>query len=326
MKTSNAQLARDYIQRFPRHGTRTLARVMAAEHPLRFTEETARASIRNVSEAGRANRKFIQIPRNPSSGPPPAVPESKAKPWTPVQLCDKAERVFVMSDIHVPYHDDLALACALNEAKAYKPTIIFINGDLCDFYAISRWVTDPDVRDFKGEIASLRQFLAALRSLFQKARIVLKLGNHEERFWHYIWHRCPELFGIDATSFSSLIHADKHRVEVIGDKRIVLLGKLATLHGHELPKGLATPVNPARGAFLRALESLMVGHLHRTFEHTETTLGGKIITCWSTGMLCDPHPQYAPVNRWNPGAATVTVSKDGSFAVDNFRIHNGKRL
>lgn len=326
MKTSNAQLARDYIQRFPRHGTRTLARVMAAEHPLRFTEETARASIRNVSEAGRANRKFIQIPRNPSSGPPPAVPESKAKPWTPVQLCDKAERVFVMSDIHVPYHDDLALACALNESKAYKPTIIFINGDLCDFYAISRWVTDPDVRDFKGEIASLRQFLAALRSLFPKARIVLKLGNHEERFWHYIWHRCPELFGIDATSFSSLIHADKHRVEVIGEKRIVLLGKLATLHGHELPKGLATPVNPARGAFLRALDSLMVGHLHRTSEHTETTLGGKIITCWSTGMLCDPHPQYAPVNRWNPGAATVTVSKDGSFAVDNFRIHNGKRL
>lgn len=326
MKTSNSELARQYIRRFPRHGTRTLAKLMVKEHPSRWTELTARDCIMQCSSKRGVTAGVIQVERAPVIFPPPAVPESKAKPWTPVQLCDKAGRVFVMSDIHVPYHDDMALACALDEAEKYKPTIVFINGDLCDFYGISRWETDPDVRDFKGEIQSIREFLSAIRSMFKKARIVLKLGNHEERFWHYIWRRCPELFGIDAVSFSSLIHADKHRVEVIGDKRIVLLGKLATLHGHELPKGLATPVNPARGAFLRALDSLMVGHLHRTSEHTETTLGGKIITCWSTGMLCDPHPQYAPVNRWNPGAATVTVSKDGSFAVDNFRIHNGKRL
>lgn len=326
MKTSNAQLARDYIKRFPRHGSRTLARLMAKEHPARWTVESARDCVKKCSTKSGASNRYIQAQRTPTVAPPPAIPKSKAKAWTPVQLCQKAERVFVMSDIHFPYHDDVSLDCALNEAVKYKPTIVFINGDLCDFYAISRWETDPDIRDFKGEVLAIRQFLAALRKMFPRARIALKLGNHEERFWTYIWRRCPELFGIDSISFPALIHADKHRVEVIGDKRIVLLGKLATLHGHELPKGLATPVNPARGAFLRALDSLMVGHLHRTSEHTETTLGGKIITCWSTGMLCDPHPQYAPVNRWNPGAATVTVSKDGSFAVDNFRIHNGKRL
>jgi predicted phosphodiesterase len=278
MKTSNAQLARDYIQRFPRHGTRTLAKLMAKEHPARWTVESARDCVKKCSTKSGASNRYIQAQRTPTVAPPPAVPQSKAKAWTPVQLCDKAERVFVMSDIHVPYHDDLALACALNEAKAYKPTIIFINGDLCDFYAISRWETDPDIRNFKVEVLAIRQFLAALRKKFPKARIVLKLGNHEERFWTYIWRRCLELFGIDSISFPALIHADKYGVEVIGEKRIVLLGKLATLHGHELPKGLATPVNPARGAFLRALDSLMVGHLHRTSEHTETTLGGKIIT------------------------------------------------
>jgi hypothetical protein len=123
-----------------------------------------------------------------------------------------------------------------------------------------------------------------------------------------------------------MIHADKHGIQLIGEKRIVMLGKLPVLHGHELPKGLATPVNPARGAFLRAIDCLMIGHQHRTSEHTETTLTGKMITCWSTGCLSHLHPDYAPINRWNHGAATVTVDDEGNFTVDNFRLLKGQRL
>jgi hypothetical protein len=42
--------------------------------------------------------------------------------------------------------------------------------------------------------------------------------------------------------------------------------------------------------------------------------------CWSTGCLCDLTPEYARVNRWNWGFATVTVDTAGSFDVDNYRI------
>jgi hypothetical protein len=46
--------------------------------------------------------------------------------------------------------------------------------------------------------------------------------------------------------------------------------------------------------------------------------------CWSTGCLCDLTPRYAVINRWNHGAAIVTVHADGEFDVHNFRIAGGK--
>jgi hypothetical protein len=46
--------------------------------------------------------------------------------------------------------------------------------------------------------------------------------------------------------------------------------------------------------------------------------------CWSTGCLCDLTPEYARINRWNHGAAIVTVFDDGEYEVHNFRIAHGK--
>ena len=38
----------------------------------------------------------------------------------------------------------------------------------------------------------------------------------------------------------------------------------AVFHGHELPKDLTNAVNPARGAFLRMTDTVLIGHHHRS--------------------------------------------------------------
>jgi hypothetical protein len=51
-------------------------------------------------------------------------------------------------------------------------------------------------------------------------------------------------------------------------------------------------------------------------------MNGDITTTWSLGCLCELHPAYLPINKWNHGFAIVDV--DGNnFHVRNKRIHKG---
>ena len=47
------------------------------------------------------------------------------------------------------------------------------------------------------------------------------------------------------------------------------------------------------------------------------------MSTWSTGCLCDLHPDYRPLNNWNHGFAIVEVAKDGTFQVQNKTVING---
>jgi hypothetical protein len=103
-----------------------------------------------------------------------------------------------------------------------------------------------------------------------------------------------------------------------------MLGQLPVLHGHELPRGMTNPVNFARGMFLRATNHLLCGHSHQVSQHTAVTLMDKLIVTFSTGCLCGLRPQYARVNQYAHGFATVEVYKSREFKVQNLRIINGK--
>ena len=102
-----------------------------------------------------------------------------------------------------------------------------------------------------------------------------------------------------------------------------MLGGLAVFHGHELPMG-ASAVNPARGLYLKTGATVLIGHGHRSSQHTQYTWDKREIACWSCGALCDLNPEYARINAWNSGAAFVDVSASGEFDVTNFRIVAGK--
>ena len=100
---------------------------------------------------------------------------------------------------------------------------------------------------------------------------------------------------------------------------------LSILHGHEFGKSVFNPVNPSRGAFLRGKSSVIIGHHHQTSTHSESNLRNEKIVCYSTGCLCELNPKYMPFAslKWNHGAAFI--EHDGNdFAVENFRIDNGK--
>ena len=66
----------------------------------------------------------------------------------------------------------------------------------------------------------------------------------------------------------------------------------------------------------------IAGHRHQTSEHAFKTADNKHIHCWSLGCLCDMQPEYAVLNKWNHGFATIELYGK-QFAVVNKRIIEG---
>lgn len=323
LRTAGRILAEELCAKYPDAPNLGLAKRLYKENPECFASlEAARAYIRTIRGAiGKGKRHIATQPRaQGKAGQPPRMPKSYADPWTPFDLGNRI-KVGVISDTHIPYHSETAFAAAVETLKARKPNVLLINGDFADFYQISRWQKNPSRRRFSEERKEIINALAWLRAEFGKScRIVYKLGNHEERWNHFIANRAPEIYDIPFAQIETLLDFDRYGIELVDDQRMVLAGKLAIAHGHELGKGISSPVNPARGAFLRTHHTILVGHSHQTSGHADTNLWHDETFVWSTGCLCDLTPEYARINRWNHGFAFVEVASDNSFDVHNMRV------
>ncbi|NBW16816.1 MAG: hypothetical protein EBR82_53450 [Caulobacteraceae bacterium] len=320
-------MAKRLARMHPDAPAQTLARRLVKEANGAITLQQARMRMqRQFGNHGAKNRKTQKptAPRPPRTGNEMlSLPKTLAEPWTPFVL-KVTGNVGILSDVHVPYHSEIAVAAAIGHLKNEGLAALLLNGDIADFYAISRYMKDPKQRDFKGELEAVRDFVAYLRQEFPEIPIVFKLGNHEERWQHWLWQHAVEISDDPRMSLAAWLDLTKHNVELVEDQRPIMLGKLPVLHGHELPKGMAAPVNVARGAFLRTLSTVLVGHSHRTSNHAESDMWHHETGCWSTGCLCDLRPDYARINRWNHGFAMVAVHDKGVFDVHNFRVmHDG---
>ena len=331
---NKSDIARKYRDKYGMDmPTLKLARIIYGENNLTFKSiEDARFTLRYIE--GKAGEKRIKSvinnpeylmqtdrPKNPYN-----LPESFESDFAPFVIKGH-KKVLILSDVHLPYHNIEALTVALDYGKKEQPDAILLNGDILDCHKLSRFVKDPKKRDFASELASFKDFFAILQKTFPKAKVYYKLGNHEERYQHFLLEKAHELIGVEEFDLANIIKARAAGIEVISDKRPIRMNNLWGLHGHEYPGGISAPVNPARGLFLRAKLSCFQGHTHQTSEHTEPTLSGSMVTTFSIGCLSELHPAYMPLNKWNHGFGFVELGSDGeSFEFRNKRIYKGKLL
>lgn len=322
MAATKLQLASEIVERMPESPSRMLGRRLYQENKLLFpTENAAYLAVRTARGAtGKATRKYATNKREAPKEPwAPQCPPSRAKSWDTFGVTGPC-RVLILSDVHIPYHDHRALLSAVNYAKSeFDPDVLLLNGDFADFFSISRWEKDPRDRDLAGELDSVKKGLSWLRGKFPRARPIYKIGNHEERWDKYLWNKAPELLGVSNVTYDKILGLDEMGYELVADQRIIMVGQLPVYHGHEIP-GLSSPVNAARGVYLKTAHSGLIGHLHRSSTNHETDVFHNRMVCWSTGCLCDLRPEYARINRWNHGFAVVDVDKAGEYRVHNFGI------
>lgn len=298
-----------------------LGELLHYRYPTEFTSnESGRRSIREVTDSsGKHHRKYQGRIKTEWKGL--SLPEPEKNDYSKFVIREK--RIGILSDIHFPYYDKEALNAAIAYLRKWKPDCILLNGDIIDAYSLSRFEKDPRARSFKYELDMLRAFVIQLRDMFKNARIVMREGNHESRYESHILQRIPELVDLELFSFENVISAKELGIDVVGNKRIIMAGKLNIVHGHEFARGFVAPVNPARGFFMRAKSNVIGGHHHQVSYHQEQDLNGNIVGAWSTGCLCELHPKYMPINNWSSGFATVE-NNGSDFTVQNLKIIKGK--
>ncbi len=329
--SSRKEIVTALLVEFPDADNRTLARLLHEKYPHEFeTVEKARRCIRYYRGASGAKDRKQIIQTSPETVQPHRTPRTIKIPAGLKQVrrainIKRPGKYLVLSDLHVPFHNEQAIEAALRHGLDNGCKHLVLNGDFFDFYKLSRWSQDPRQRNPSDELNTGAEVLAELVKHFSSDAIKLfKIGNHEARYESYLYERAPALVGIEAFELKELLPIDK-TWKFVASKQAYRLGKLPMFHGHELPRGLTDPVNIGRGVFLRAGETACVGHWHRTSTHVETTgLKETVVPCYSLGCLCDLSPEYATINRWNHGFAMVEIQAAGNYQVQNMIIHKGE--
>ena len=328
------EIIRTYLLRFPDHADLTMAKKIYAENPLVWNSmETVRSAIRGIKgkkpkqiRHGNYTDKSLFVEKTFNYNPY-KLPDSEEKIREPYVLPLVNNNILLISDLHIPYHNISAITAALDYGKENKVNTIIINGDLMDFYQMSRFEKDPRKRSAKFEFDSTKAFLVILRDTFPNAQIYWIKGNHDVRYEHWLMAKAPEVFDDPYYKLEERLRLNEQRIHLINDKTIVKAGKLNIHHGHLFFRGFIAPVNSARGLYMKAKESTICGHVHKVHEHSETNLSGELITCWTTGCLAELSPDYSPfANNYAHGFAHIKVNADRNYSVKNFRIINGKIL
>lgn len=230
-------------------------------------------------------------------------------------------KMLVISDIHIPYHNAPALKKSLEYGLEKNIDAILINGDLVDFAPLSFFTKDPYTKlNLLSDIEMSRKILQIIRNTFPDIPIYYKMGNHEDWLEKYLQNKAPELLEMDEFKLKSLLRFGELKITQISSYAMMKFGKLNIIHGHEL-KSTMRSVNPARTLYLKAKRSTLVAHHHVTSEHTESDIDGDIVTCWSMGCLSQLKPKYAGLDsKYNLGFAYITKNKNGDFTLENKRI------
>ena len=234
----------------------------------------------------------------------------------------KAERVLVLSDVHIPYHDHGALAVAMAFAKAWKPTLVVLNGDILDAHQISTHPKNAsNVITFQDEINEVRQFLRAIKRDHSKARIVYTMGNHEDRLERYLVNHSPELSSVQRLSLCELLDFAEIGIEFIDKRSKLRVGPVEIFHGTAVR---AHAGNSVRAHMLRRGGGVVMGHTHRMATIARTDRHG---VHWGVenGHLSDPDPSWTLDPDWQQGFTTIEVV-GGLVSIVQRHITDGRLL
>lgn len=223
----------------------------------------------------------------------------------------------VLSDVHIPYHDNVAINTAVKFIKEKQPEVIILNGDIVDFYDLSKFNKDPDrVQCLQQEIDEVQELFKRLRKTAPLAKIYYVRGNHERRLETYLMKN-PELNSLKALKLPNLLGLDKYDIEYV--EKELRLGSLKIIHGDMVRKFSAYT---AKAEIEIHDCSGISSHTHRGGVYYQATPERYLL--WAESFcLCDLHPHYIDYPNWQQGLLYGWV-KNESFAVTPVPIVNGK--
>lgn len=228
-------------------------------------------------------------------------------------------RLLVLSDIHGVFVDHKAWQCVLTVIANNHFDEIVLNGDVLDFPLISRFdrkIFDIPLMKTYSEIFEIeftKQFiLNPLRQLAPEAKIVFRLGNHEERLtegkYSVAAERIAKVFKHYNTSeLNQMLDLDKLNIEYDTSVCRNYFNQFDVVHGLSLSKNAPT------ANIYEYMGSGTSGHSHR-MNSTYIRNKHSSYTWLESGCLRTVEDvEYIPTAKvvdWNQGFVSVTFDRD----------------
>lgn len=228
-----------------------------------------------------------------------------------------------LSDVHIPFEDKSAVDAALEFIQREKPHTIVLNGDIIDFYTISRYDKDPKrIIDLQSDIDKAKEFLKeVVRVKTTDAKIIFIRGNHEDRLEKWLMHH-PEISQLKCLALEELLgFKELGIVNGSHNGRRYQYKDSLIIHG-TVVRGNAG--YSAMGELVRWGVSGVSGHTHRLAKvHTRNHAG--TISWIEQGCLCNLDADYiTSVANWTQGFAVGIDTDKEHVEVFPIRIIEGR--
>jgi hypothetical protein len=158
----------------------------AVADSLEIDEKTVRRWCRYHKVSATFEKKKLILEYKPTV----IVPKTEVKvAGNNTGLLKRLERVFVFSDLQIPYQSPQALSIALQRCRDYKPTHVVLIGDFMDYAPLLGKVKCRQINLSTEELQSLElEFIASAKVLQDIEKVLPKdcvkyfiKGNHEDR-------------------------------------------------------------------------------------------------------------------------------------------------
>lgn len=230
------------------------------------------------------------------------------------------EKHVILGDTHGVFVDQPVWAAVLDFIRDFQPHQVNCLGDVCDFYGISRFDKDPNrqVR-LQNEIDFTREvILWELRRAAPGARILWRLGNHEERLEKYIRTRAPEFASLRVLDLASLFGTDELDIEVVDDD--IKVGHIELTHGHMVRKHSGFT---AKAMLDEYGASVIHNHTHRLGAVYKTDRSGPHVA-FENGCLCRMDPEYINgIPNWQHGFSVGWLLPSAQFHFEQIAVVDG---
>lgn len=221
-------------------------------------------------------------------------------------------RVWVISDLQVPYHDKRAVdAVAQCIADMKQPNdIVLTIGDEMDFPTISRW-TQGTPGEYERTIGKDRDATVEILKDLQVQHMIR--SNHTDRLFAAIMRRIPGLLGLPEVELENFLRLPELGITFHKEAYNVAPGWYA-MHGDEA--GVSQNAGTtAAGLARKTGSSVVCGHTHRMgLVPTTTSVNGAVTrTLWGfeVGNLMDLRQAHYTkgIANWQQGFGLLYVDK-----------------
>lgn len=228
---------------------------------------------------------------------------------------------FIISDMHVPFHDPEAVGVMMKMVKHYKPKTVIMNGDMLDCVSLSRFSKEPQEPEaFKAQLVELCGYIAQIQRV---SDVVYIEGNHEARLAKYINDNAPALSGL--ISIEQLLERHlKKKLEYIRTtpgQSMTKWGKDGGILVGHFAKAAKNCCYTVKMLVEEYQTNIVQAHTHRLGQYA-ITAAGRTVRGFEGGCLCDLQPSYMMNPNWQQGFLIYSEARD-RWNIESVTIHDG---